>query len=122
MGLGHRTHDPAVGLSIWETKMLEMSRALATQPKLLLLDEPMAGLNPEETHRIGEMIKTIAKAGITVILIEHVVQSLLKVADFMVGLDGGRKVAEGTPEAVTSDPHMIEAYLGSKWKTRYAKG
>jgi ABC-type branched-subunit amino acid transport system ATPase component len=122
MGLTNRAHYPAVGLSIWETKILEIGRALATQSKLLLLDEPMAGLNPEETYRIGEMIKVIAKSGITVMVIEHVVQSLLKVADLMIGLDEGRKVAEGTPEEVTSNPHIIEAYLGTKWKTRYAKG
>jgi branched-chain amino acid transport system ATP-binding protein len=68
------------------------------------------------------MIKVIAKSGITVMVIEHVVQSLLKVADLMIGLDEGRKVAEGTPAEVTSNPYIIEAYLGTKWKTRYAKG
>lgn len=121
MGLINRTNDHAVGLTIWEAKMVELSRALATQPKLLLVDEPMAGLNPEETNQLGQIIKTIAKAGITVIIIEHVVQSLLKIADLMVGLDEGRKVADGTPEEVTSNPHIIEAYLGTKWKNRYAK-
>lgn len=121
MGLSNRGKGKAVGLSILETKALEISRALATQPKLLLVDEPMAGLNPEEANRIGETIKAIAKSGITVIVIEHVVQSLVKIADLMVGLDEGRKVAEGTPEEVTSNPHIIEAYLGAKWRERYAK-
>ncbi len=121
MGLSGRASDQAVGLSIWETKMLELSRALATQPMLLLVDEPMAGLNPEEANHIGVIIKAIAKSGITVIVIEHVVQSLVKIADRMVGLDEGRKVAEGTPEEVTSNPHIIEAYLGAKWRERYAK-
>ena len=101
--------------------MLEFARALATQPRLLLVDEPMAGLNLEETHRIGELIKAIAKTGVTVIAIEHVVQSLVKITDLMVGLDQGQKVAEGTPGEVTSNPHMIEAYLGPKWRERYAK-
>jgi ABC-type branched-subunit amino acid transport system ATPase component/ABC-type branched-subunit amino acid transport system permease subunit len=121
MGLSGRASDQAVGLSIWETKILELSRALATQPMLLLVDEPMAGLNPEEADHIGVIIKAIAKSGITVIVIEHVVQSLVKIADRMVGLDEGRKVAEGTPEEVTSNPHIIEAYLGAKWRERYAK-
>jgi branched-chain amino acid transport system permease protein len=121
MGLSHRAHDQAIGLSIWETKTLEFARALATEPKLLLVDEPMAGLNIEETGRIGQIIKAITERGVTVIVIEHVVQSLVKIADVMVGLDEGRKVAEGTPEEVISNPHIIEAYLGAKWRERYAK-
>jgi ABC-type branched-subunit amino acid transport system ATPase component/ABC-type branched-subunit amino acid transport system permease subunit len=122
MGLLNRARDRAVGLTMWESKMLEFSRALATQPTLLLVDEPMAGLNPEESTRIGEIIRAIAKSGITVIVIEHVVQSLVKIADQMVGLDNGRKVAEGSPQEVISSPHIIEAYLGAKWKDRHAKG
>jgi branched-chain amino acid transport system permease protein len=120
MGLSSRAYDQAVGLAMWETKILEFSRALATQPRLLLVDEPMAGLNPEESNRIGEIIRVIVKSGITVIVIEHVVQSLVKIADWMVGLDHGRKVAEGTPQEVISNPHIIEAYLGAKWRERHA--
>jgi branched-chain amino acid transport system permease protein len=121
MELMHRAEDQAVGLTILEIKRLEFSRALATRPELILMDEPMAGLNPEESHHIGEIIKGIAESGITVIVIEHVVQSLVKFADTMVGLDEGRKVAEGSPEEVISNPHIIEAYLGEKWRRRYAK-
>jgi len=121
MGLMSRAHDQAVGLTMWETKILEFSRALATEPKLLLVDEPMAGLNPEESNRIGEMIKGIAQSGITVIVIEHVVQSLVKIADWMIGLDEGKKVAEGLPQEVISNPHMIEAYLGTKWRRRHVR-
>jgi len=122
MGIAYRLHDRAIGLSIWETKNLELSRALATEPKVLLVDEPMAGLNPEENDRIGEILKAISRSGVTVIVIEHVVQSLVKIADTMTGLDEGRKVAEGTPGEVISNPHIIEAYLGAKWRDRYAKG
>ena len=122
LGLAGRLHEQAVGLNILETKSLEFSRALATQPKLLLVDEPMAGLNPEEADQIGDLIKAIAERGVTVLVIEHVVQNLVKIADVMVGLDGGLKVAEGTPEEVTSDAHIIEAYLGSKWRERHAGG
>jgi len=121
MGLSSRVHELATGLSIWETKILELARALATGAKLLLVDEPMAGLNPEESNRIGQILKTIAQGGITVVVIEHVVQSLVKIADHMIGLDGGCMVAEGTPEVVTTNPRIIEAYLGAKWTERYAK-
>ena len=121
LGLSSRIHGLAIGLSIWETKILEFARALATGPKLLLVDEPMAGLNPEESNRIGQIIKAIAQSGITVVVIEHVVQSLVKIADQMIGLDGGYKIAEGTPEVVTTNPQIIEAYLGVKWMERYAK-
>jgi ABC-type branched-subunit amino acid transport system ATPase component/ABC-type branched-subunit amino acid transport system permease subunit len=121
MNITSRLDDRAVGLSIWETKILELSRALATEPKLLLVDEPMAGLNLEETDKIGQVLKDISKTGITVVVIEHVVQSLVKIADLMTGLDEGRKVAEGTPAEVISNPHIIEAYLGAKWRERYAR-
>jgi len=121
MGILDRANDMAVGLNLWETKMVEISRALATQPKLLLLDEPMSGLNPEETVRIGEIIRGFANSGITIIVIEHVVQSLVKIADLMVGLDEGCKITEGKPEEVISNSHMIEAYLGAKWRERYVK-
>jgi len=118
-GLSNRAYDRAAGLTMWETKMLEFSRALATRPRLLLVDEPMAGLNPEEANRIGEIITAIGNSGITVIVIEHIVHSLVKIADWMIGLDDGSKVTEGLPREVISDPHIIEAYLGAKWRERH---
>ena len=81
----------------------------------------MAGLNREEAANIGEIIREISKSGISVIVIEHVVQALSKITDLMVALDQGSKIIEGAPEMVTSNPHIIEAYLGSKWRERYAK-
>jgi ABC-type branched-subunit amino acid transport system ATPase component/ABC-type branched-subunit amino acid transport system permease subunit len=122
MGLSTLAYDQPVSLTIWQTKILELSRALATQPKLLLLDEPMAGLNPEETEQMGEIIKMItAQSGITIIVIEHVLQTLVKIVDWMVGLDNGKKVVEGTCQEVISDPHIIEAYLGAKWRERHVR-
>ena len=120
MGLSRRSGHLATGLTLWETKMVELSRALATRPILLLLDEPMSGLNFEETDRIGAIIRGIAESGITVVVIEHVVQSLVKIADVLVALDHGKKVAEGNPEEVIAHGEVIEAYLGAKWRKRYA--
>ncbi len=120
MGLSERSGHLATGLTLWETKMVELSRALATRPVLLLLDEPMSGLNLEETDRIGAIIRGIADQGMTIVVIEHVVQSLVKIADVMVALDHGKKVAEGTPQEVIGHGEVIEAYLGAKWRKRYA--
>ena len=121
MGLGRRMEHPAAGLTIWETKVLEFSRALATKPTLLLVDEPMAGLNPSEAGRIGEIIRAITTQGVTVIVIEHMVHALVKIADWMVGLENGQKIAEGLPQEVITDPHIIEAYLGAKWRERHVR-
>jgi len=121
VGLTGKLYERAIGLSILETKKLEFARALATSPKLILVDEPMAGLNLDETLGIGELMLRIAKQGVTILVIEHFVDSLIRIADIMVGMDRGQRIAVGTPAEVTSNPHMIEAYLGAKWRSRYAK-
>ena len=93
-------------------KRLEIARALAAEPKLLLLDEPAAGLNPKETAEIDELIREIARSGITVVLVEHDMKLVMNVSDRILVLDYGRKLAEGTADEVRRNPDVIKAYLG----------
>ena len=94
-------------------KRLEIARALGAKPKLLLLDEPAAGLNQTETQAINGLITRLAKSGVTVVLVEHNMRLVMGVSDHIVVLDYGRKLCEGTAEQVRNDPRVIEAYLGS---------
>ena len=94
-------------------KRLEIARALATRPRLLLLDEPAAGLNPTETLEIDALISKLAKSGMTVVLVEHNMRLVMGVSDHILVLDYGRQLAEGTAETVRRDPKVIEAYLGT---------
>ena len=93
-------------------KRLEIARALAAEPKLLLLDEPAAGHNPKETVEIDELIREIARGGVTVVLVEHDMKLVMNVSDRILVLDYGRKLAEGTAEEVRRNPDVIKAYLG----------
>ncbi len=95
-------------------KRLEVARALAAEPKLLLLDEPAAGLNPKETHDIDELIKRIAGTGTTVVLVEHDMKLVMGVSDHILVLDRGRKLAEGTAAEVRANPDVVRAYLGAE--------
>ena len=102
----------AILLNTGEQRKLELARAMATQPELLLLDEVMAGLTPTESRQMVELIQRVNKQGVTILMIEHIMPVIMKLSDKIYVMDGGRMIAEGAPEAVANDPMVIESYLG----------
>ncbi|HDD53370.1 MAG TPA: ABC transporter ATP-binding protein [Thermosulfidibacter takaii] len=112
VGLAEKGEILAGKLNVPEKKRLEMARALASDPDVILLDEVLAGLNPMELSSMLEVIKAIREKGITILMIEHLMHAIMNVSDRVMALVYGRKISEGTPEEVANDPQVVEAYLG----------
>ena len=113
VGLSARAQTPAKDLTTIDQRRLEMARALATQPRILLLDEVMAGLNPSEIDQAVALVGKLSQRGLTIVIVEHVMRAIMAVARHIVVLDHGQKIAEGTPKETVENPEVIRAYLGS---------
>ena len=109
--------DKAVGsLSFGQRRMVELARALATEPRLLLLDEPASGLNTRETDDLGDLIRHIRDSGVTVLLVEHDMSLVMDICDDIVVLDFGKNIAEGSPAEIRNDPNVVDIYLGGDFQ------
>jgi len=113
VGLSAREQTAAKDLTTIDQRRLEMARALATEPRLLLLDEVMAGLNPAEIDQAVALVGKLSQRGLTIVIVEHVMRAIMAVARHIVVLDHGQKIAEGTPKEIVENPEVIRAYLGS---------
>ena len=113
VGLTAREQTPAKDLTTIDQRRLEMARALATQPRILLLDEVMAGLNPAEIDQAVALVGKLSQRGLTIVIVEHVMRAIMAVARHIVVLDHGQKIADGAPKEIVENPEVIRAYLGS---------
>ncbi len=114
VGLGHVAHVLAKNLTVQDRKRLELARALATRPAMILLDEVMAGLTPQEIDGSLDLLRKLRDEGLTILIIEHVMRAIMNLSDRIVVLDYGKRIAEGGPREIAHDPAVVEAYLGKK--------
>jgi len=122
VGLGGQFDRPVEALTVAGRKRLELARALAIEPRLLLLDEVLAGLNPSEVRDMVPVIRAIADRGVTIVMIEHVMQAVISLAEHVFVLSQGRIIAEGSPQRIASDARVVEAYLGRGAAQRMTAG
>jgi branched-chain amino acid transport system permease protein len=120
VGLAAHADAVAGSLTTLELRLMELARAIASRPKLLLADEPLAGLGAQETERLLATLGTLAGSGLTIVIIEHTMKAMVRLADRLLVLDHGALLAAGSPEVVTADARVIEAYLGKRWMARAA--
>ena len=114
IGLGHRAEVLASQLNLLDQKRLELAKALATGPRVVLLDEPMGGLTGNEVDAASEMVRRIRDGGVTVVLVEHVMKAIMRISDRVVVMHHGERIAEGPPTAVVQDPAVVAAYFGKR--------
>jgi branched-chain amino acid transport system ATP-binding protein len=113
VGLADRAHQPALDLNLARRRRLELAKALAVKPKVIFLDEIMAGLNPPALREMIIFVRSLSAQGLAVLMVEHIMEAIIELSDHVIVLASGEKIAEGTPQQVTSNERVIEAYLGT---------
>jgi branched-chain amino acid transport system ATP-binding protein len=113
VGLADRAHQPALDLNLARRRRLELAKALAVKPMVIFLDEIMAGLNPPALREMIAFVRSLSAQGLAVLMVEHIMEAIIELSDHVIVLASGEKIAEGTPQQVTSNERVIEAYLGT---------